>query len=224
MENATAKVARAWQYLLGKEDHPFPFERPAVEWMIRVATPGTRVLEIGAGRGRMIRVLQNLGVQAQFFCMDINAYVREAPGFPFIGDARALPLPDNTFDLVYSLGVVEHFPETAHAIREHARVVRPGGFVIITTPHLGPWTPVRLFVWWRRFRHLGSFEQVLGRNLRLQEVKRMFHDAGLYIHLCVGAGTPLRGAEWMTAWISRILPEHRFGRYLICVGQKTARR
>jgi SAM-dependent methyltransferase len=37
---------------------------------------------------------------------------------------------------VYSLGVVEHFRETAQAIREHWRVLKPGGLCLIVVPNL----------------------------------------------------------------------------------------
>jgi ubiquinone/menaquinone biosynthesis C-methylase UbiE len=43
------------------------------------------------------------------------------------GDAERLPFPSNTFDLVYSWGVLHHTPDTAGAIREVHRVLRPGG-------------------------------------------------------------------------------------------------
>jgi SAM-dependent methyltransferase len=42
-------------------------------------------------------------------------------------DAEELPFADGSFDLVYSWGVVHHTPDTARAVREVARVLRPGG-------------------------------------------------------------------------------------------------
>ncbi len=50
-------------------------------------------------------------------------------------DAENLPFPDNSFDIVYSYGVLHHSPDTAQAIREVHRVLRPGGSARIMIYH-----------------------------------------------------------------------------------------
>lgn len=52
------------------------------------------------------------------------------------GDVRRLPFADGSFDLVYSMGTVEHFQDTAGAVAEIFRVLRPGGRVILGVPNL----------------------------------------------------------------------------------------
>lgn len=54
-----------------------------------------------------------------------------------IADGRALPFADASFDHAYSLSVLEHVPELGdeQALRELARVVRPGGSVLVTLPY-----------------------------------------------------------------------------------------
>src|SRR5437868_8917873 len=50
-------------------------------------------------------------------------------------DVRALPFRDATFDAIYSMGTIEHFDETEHAVEEIARVLKPGGRAIVGVPN-----------------------------------------------------------------------------------------
>lgn len=50
-------------------------------------------------------------------------------------DVRALPFRDASFDAIYSMGTIEHFDETEQAVREMARVLKPGGHAIIGVPN-----------------------------------------------------------------------------------------
>jgi SAM-dependent methyltransferase len=50
-------------------------------------------------------------------------------------DVRALPFRDASFDAIYSMGTIEHFDETEQAVKEMARVLKPGGRAIIGVPN-----------------------------------------------------------------------------------------
>ena len=52
-----------------------------------------------------------------------------------IGDVRALPFRDDSFDAIYSMGTIEHFEETERAVEEMARVLKPGGRAIVGVPN-----------------------------------------------------------------------------------------
>jgi ubiquinone/menaquinone biosynthesis C-methylase UbiE len=51
------------------------------------------------------------------------------------GSAAALPFEDNTFDLVFSHGVIHHLPDTEVAVREFHRVLKPGGTAVVMVYH-----------------------------------------------------------------------------------------
>jgi SAM-dependent methyltransferase len=64
---------------------------------------------------------------------------RQAGGSPTLrlarGDIREIPFADSSFDLVYTMGTIEHIDEFAQAVAEVARVLRPGGRAVIGVPH-----------------------------------------------------------------------------------------
>jgi SAM-dependent methyltransferase len=54
-----------------------------------------------------------------------------------IGSVTELPFPAETFDLVYSHGVIHHVPDTQRAVDEFHRVLRPGGTALVMLYHRG---------------------------------------------------------------------------------------
>jgi SAM-dependent methyltransferase len=56
-----------------------------------------------------------------------------------VGDCRQLPYEDASFDAVYSMGTIEHFDESADAVREMWRVLKPTGRAIVGVPNR--WDP-----------------------------------------------------------------------------------
>lgn len=57
------------------------------------------------------------------------------------GDAQALQFPDSSFDAVICLEVLEHLPDYRKALDEIARVLRPGGRLIASIPHVKTGAP-----------------------------------------------------------------------------------
>jgi glycosyltransferase involved in cell wall biosynthesis/ubiquinone/menaquinone biosynthesis C-methylase UbiE len=111
-------------------------------WMPRLMEfadhKGDRVLEIGGGLGTDLAQFAAAGAQVADFDMSIehlklareNFDLRGLTGQFVGGDGETLPFGDNTFDLVYTNGVIHHTPNTKGVIDEIHRVLRPGGKVI----------------------------------------------------------------------------------------------
>lgn len=126
------------------------------EWARFDTARGLRVLEVGVGAGtdfiRWARAgavcvgldLTAAGValtQERLALEGIRAAVQQA-------DAERLPFRDAQFDVVYSYGVLHHTPDTARAIREVHRVLKPGGTAYVMLYHLRSWSV--LWVWLRQ--------------------------------------------------------------------------
>lgn len=93
----------------------------------------TRILAWASGRGAHaygIDISKPTVIQA-------GAAFASGPGAlqGAVGDVRDLPFCDDSFDAIYSMGTIEHFDETARAVDEMARVLKPGGRAIIGVPN-----------------------------------------------------------------------------------------
>ena len=92
---------------------------------------GLRVLDAGCGMGRWLHFVRRAG--AEIVGMDVSAAIdvaaaREGDGADFVqADLRFPPFAPESFDLVYSLGVVHHLEEPMTGVRALANLVRPGG-------------------------------------------------------------------------------------------------
>ena len=62
------------------------------------------------------------------------------------GDAEQLPFVTNSFDIVYSWGVLHHSPDTSRAIGEVKRVLRPGGIALVMIYHSRSWVGFMLWL------------------------------------------------------------------------------
>lgn len=118
------------------------------EWHIPAAanfssTKGLRVLELGCGLGtdgvQFARAgADYTGVDLTEAAIDLarrNFSQRGLSGTFQTADAEALAFPDESFDLVYSHGVLHHTPDTVQAIREVRRVLRPGAQAVVMLYH-----------------------------------------------------------------------------------------
>jgi SAM-dependent methyltransferase len=114
---------------------------------------GERVLEVGCGYGWITEALHR-AARIHWIGLDHSPPMvqRLRTTFPdlgshtFIGDARCLPLASASFDKVLCTGVLMHINGESDALREFARVLRPGGRLVCSINNaLSPFSiPVRL--------------------------------------------------------------------------------
>ena len=119
------------------------------------AAKDKKVLEIGVGLGAEHQMFAQAG--ADLYGIDLTERAiehtrRRLSLFGLdsrlkVGDAEKLDFSDESFDVVYSWGVLHHSPDTPKAIDEAYRVLRPGGVAKIMTYH--KWSMIGVMLWLR---------------------------------------------------------------------------
>lgn len=124
--------------------------RLSAAFALAKVAPGMTVLDVGCGRGEILRHCARLGADAYGFdyapvALDLASKLvegeKEAPGKTGVAqaDAKYLPYPSNRFDRALMFDVVEHlYPwELDLCLAEVRRVLKPGGlFIVHTAPNV----------------------------------------------------------------------------------------
>jgi len=129
--------------------------------------PTHHVLEIGCSTGYLSRLFA--GKAKSMFGLDMNQTALHQAGkrnpamHLACGDAEHLPFADETFDAIVMLEVIEHTSSDSAAVSELRRVLKPGGVLILSTPHAG------LFAWLDPYNVRKTIQQRLPFVARLSE-------------------------------------------------------
>jgi SAM-dependent methyltransferase len=95
------------------------------------------VVDVGCGRGQYLEAARRTGLTA------IGVDLSPGMAVDLVGDAAALPLPDASVGAALALHMLYHLPDPADGLRELARVVRPGGTIVVLTNGLDHLQPYR---------------------------------------------------------------------------------
>ncbi|MFC7095958.1 class I SAM-dependent methyltransferase [Halobaculum marinum] len=95
--------------------------------------PVERAVDLGGGTGRASRTLAELGVDATVVDFSAGMLRRaRADGVPGVrADAAQLPLRDDAVDAVVVTDALHHFPDVPGTLQEVARVLAPGGVLVV---------------------------------------------------------------------------------------------
>ena len=153
------------------ENYWFRRHEAAYRWLAgELPVPGATVVEAGCGEGYGGQVLADAGA-ALVAGLDLDlATLRHAAGayrgVPVAAaNLVALPVADGAVDLVVSSQVVEHLWDQDQFVAECARVLRPGGRLVVTTPNRLTFPPGNVF----HSRELDAAEltALVGRHLEV---------------------------------------------------------
>lgn len=159
------------------------------------------VLNVGCWTGGFERLLK--GIDCRLIGVDINARVLKLakdanPQFDYVeAIVQKLPFPDAVFDTVTMFAVLEHLPRDheVKAFTEVARVLKPGGYLILTTPYYHWQSNILDVAYW----------MVGHRHYKEEDIKKMLEEAGLVMEKAEVRGGFLGNASTIPFYVIKYL-------------------
>lgn len=204
------------------------------------AEKGREVLEIGCGIGSDSRYISKRGSNITSLDLSFDNVHFSLKGMEVLGlqgkgvnaDAEHLPFKDNSFDVVYSFGVLHHTLDTQKAINEVYRVLKPKGKSVIMLYHKGYAYYALLFMHgykklfgvYNQDKLMSRYDSTpLSRLYSKKEIGRIFKNfSHLDITVTAFGGTQAHPILKYVHWLlkkSKFLMRN-FGSFLIIRGEK----
>ena len=130
---------------------------------------GSYVLDVGCASGDWSRMIAEekqcrvLGIDLLDTSIEIANKFNQVDGVEFrVGDIFDMHFADDTFDCVVFLETIEHVYEPATFLREFHRILKPGGFLVLSTPNATSYHNLlrQLFLLMTRSRQLRAVERI----------------------------------------------------------------
>ncbi|MFA6383043.1 MAG: class I SAM-dependent methyltransferase [Parcubacteria group bacterium] len=168
-----------------------------LSWINQSMSPGKKLLDIGSGPGHL--EYWNMKINKPPFDITIydqssyflNIAQEKIPNLKAVkADLPHLPFPDNQFDGVICIDILEHiYPETAlQTVYESFRILKPGGWIFISIPNRHTWTRVYFnvirHVWLASRKEIRALLETAGFDEKTIHIKtRGFPGANTYHEL-----------------------------------------
>ena len=152
------------------------FVAPAIHDLAR-GRRDLRLVDCGCGVGQNLALLEPYGTALGFDLMPGGVAAAHAAGRAVArADVGRLPFPLDTFDIATSFDVLQCVPDDRQAVREMARILKPGGAVVLTLAALDVLSGDHAEVWQevRRYTRGSARMLVESAGLRAERVEYMF--------------------------------------------------
>jgi ubiquinone/menaquinone biosynthesis C-methylase UbiE len=172
-----------------------------IEKTLKKIPRGNRILDAGAGEQRYKKYCSHLRYTSQDFDKydgkgdkkGLQTGKRSNTETDIVSDITSIPVSNGSFDAVICTEVFEHLPEPLLALKEFSRIIKKGGYLIITAPFcsLTHYSPYHYYTGFNRYfyeTHLakfnfkiieikanGNFFEYLAQEIRrIPEIKRIY--------------------------------------------------
>jgi SAM-dependent methyltransferase len=200
---------------------------------------GKRVLEVGCGAGSDLLRFAEAGARATGIDLSPRSAsltktrlrLYNCQGNVLIADAERLPFKTDSFDLVYSWGVLHHTPDTEQSIKEVYRVTRLGGKICVMLYHRHSLVALQMYLMYGlfAFKPLRSLKDILDKHhespgtkaytvAEAQQMFSVFKDVKIKVRI---TSYDLRYGRdrYLPEWVGNLVPK-RLGWFLVIRGQK----
>jgi ubiquinone/menaquinone biosynthesis C-methylase UbiE len=190
------EIAKGYDQLPEHLFMPRKFHRRCIRLMRAHFKPGVAVADLGCGHGTLLHELRLLHPSVKLSAVDLspvlvnNTRQRVPDADVRVADIEALPFSDAAFDAVFATEVMEHLPDPVKALREVRRVLKPGGWLLVSLPNRD-WFHFKEYISSReqfqpvddRFYGVAEFEAALGEaGFQVRKVRggeRLYFGGGL---------------------------------------------
>lgn len=146
--------------------HPEPYVRDRwVQSQALALSSGSWVLDAGAGASKYRPFFKHCHYQTQDFCQYEGELVKYLEPLDYVCDVVSIPIETGKLDAILCTEVIEHVVDPMAVIREFARLLKPGGKLLLTSPllshlHMEPYHYYGGFThyWYRYWLPKAGFE------------------------------------------------------------------
>jgi SAM-dependent methyltransferase len=215
-------------------------DRVRVNWVaesLKKIPRGSRILDAGAGEQRLKPFCKHLDYVSQDFCQydglgdgtSLHGGAWNTNNIDIVSNITSIPVPDDSFDAILCSEVFEHIPDPILAIKEFARILKPGGTLLITAPfcsltHMAPFHFLGLNRYWYEL-HLpsmgleiceiqsnGNWFEFIGQELSRTRYVSSAYSSSILGWLVLAVSYPMR------ALLGALSERDRGSNELLCYG------
>jgi len=173
-------------YSTSKAERWLIFERNKIlsKYIDKTTPNKKRVIEIGCGSGSNIIMLNEMRSDVECNTLDnsqiaVDLIKQKIPN-SYLADCRETPFEDDTFDLVFSAGLMEHFKDEQPFLNEMKRILDKDGFLVTFIPaRYSIWQLYQLF-------HLGQWQHGYEKSYTYNKLVQLFRENNFKIIGTIG--------------------------------------